>query len=163
MIEFIGLVTTIHKWLSDTLPSSSYWTIHGNYSVFQLYSVVLLQFWSELRLAVPSYNSSARTPPKTPSSVVNNTCLLVRYLTMMSYCWERMLQECVYRAVASQWTYAWQYFRSLSFIKERVYATCVLACEPISTFGTGDLSSRSVMWPYVIWGHPTSYLIPYSM
>jgi hypothetical protein len=31
---------------------------------------------------VPSYNSSARTPWKTPSSVVNNACLLVRYPAM---------------------------------------------------------------------------------
>jgi hypothetical protein len=30
----------------------------------------------------PSYNSSARTPRKTPSSVVKNACLLVCYLAM---------------------------------------------------------------------------------
>jgi hypothetical protein len=33
-------------------------------------------------LTVPTYNSSARTPPKTPSSIVKNACLLVRYLAM---------------------------------------------------------------------------------
>jgi hypothetical protein len=47
-----------------------------------LYSFVLLQFWSELRLTVPSYNFSAQTPRKTPSSFVKNACLLVRYLAM---------------------------------------------------------------------------------
>jgi hypothetical protein len=74
---FMQLVTTVHKPLSDTLSSSSDWTLHGYYSDFQPNSVVLLQFWSELRLTVPS---SARTPRKTQSSVVKNVCLLVRYL-----------------------------------------------------------------------------------
>jgi hypothetical protein len=32
----IQLVTTVHKSLSDTLSSSSDWTLHGNYSDFQL-------------------------------------------------------------------------------------------------------------------------------
>jgi hypothetical protein len=38
------------------------------------YSVVLR--------SVPSYNSSARTPRKMPSSVIKNACLLVRYLAI---------------------------------------------------------------------------------
>jgi hypothetical protein len=46
------------------------------------YSVVLLQFWTELRLTVSSYDSSARTPRKTASSVFDNACLFVRYLAM---------------------------------------------------------------------------------
>jgi hypothetical protein len=33
---FLQLITTIHKSLCDTLSSSSDWTIHGNYSNFQL-------------------------------------------------------------------------------------------------------------------------------
>jgi hypothetical protein len=33
---FIQLVTTVHKSLSKTLSSSSNWTLHGNYSDFQL-------------------------------------------------------------------------------------------------------------------------------
>jgi hypothetical protein len=33
-------------------------------------------------LSLPSYNSSARTPRKTPSSLMKNACLLVRYLGM---------------------------------------------------------------------------------
>jgi hypothetical protein len=33
---FIQLVTTVHKSLSDTVPSSSDWTFHWNYSYFQL-------------------------------------------------------------------------------------------------------------------------------
>jgi hypothetical protein len=49
---------------------------------FQLNSIVLFQFWSDLRLTVPSCNSSARTPRKTPSSVVKNAYILVRCLKM---------------------------------------------------------------------------------
>jgi hypothetical protein len=41
-----------------------------------VYSFLLLQLWSELRLTVPSYNFSARIPRKTPSSVVKNACYL---------------------------------------------------------------------------------------
>jgi hypothetical protein len=41
---FIQLVTTVHKSLSDTLSSSPDWTLHGNYSDFQLNSFALLQF-----------------------------------------------------------------------------------------------------------------------
>jgi hypothetical protein len=33
-------------------------------------------------MTVPSYNSSARTARKTPSSFVKNACLSVRYLAM---------------------------------------------------------------------------------
>jgi hypothetical protein len=33
-------------------------------------------------LSVSSYNSAARTPQKTPSSIIKNACLLVRYLAM---------------------------------------------------------------------------------
>jgi hypothetical protein len=32
--------------------------------------------------SVPSYNTSARTTQKTPSSLIRNACLLARYLTM---------------------------------------------------------------------------------
>jgi hypothetical protein len=38
-------------------------------------------------LTVPSYNSSARTPRKTPSSVVKNVCLPVSYLTKDFLLW----------------------------------------------------------------------------
>jgi hypothetical protein len=48
---------------------------------------------------VPSYNSSARTPRKTPSSLVNNACLLVRYIAMnILLLLTVQLRECVYRA-----------------------------------------------------------------
>jgi hypothetical protein len=47
-----------------------------------LYSVILLQFWPERRLTVTSYNLPARTPRKSPSSVVKNSYLLGRYLAM---------------------------------------------------------------------------------
>jgi hypothetical protein len=63
-IEFIG---PLYNWLQQfknhylTLSSSSDWTLPWNYSDFQLHSVVLLPFWSELRLTMLSYNSSART------------------------------------------------------------------------------------------------------
>jgi hypothetical protein len=33
---FIQVVTTVHESLSDPLSSSSYWTLHGNYSDSQL-------------------------------------------------------------------------------------------------------------------------------
>jgi hypothetical protein len=79
---FIQLGTTVHKSLSDALSSSSDWSLHGNYSDFQLNSVVFPQFRSDLQLTVPSYKSSARTPRKTQSTVVDNVCLLVRYLAM---------------------------------------------------------------------------------
>jgi hypothetical protein len=64
--SFIELATTVHKSVSDTLSSSS--TGHSrllatfHYSTTPLYSVHLL--------TVPSYNSSARTSRKTPSSLV---------------------------------------------------------------------------------------------
>jgi hypothetical protein len=81
---FIQLVTTVHKSLRHChlLP-----TAHSTGTVLTsnwtpLYSVVLLQFWSELLLTVPPYNSSAWTPRKAPSSFVKNACLLVRYLAM---------------------------------------------------------------------------------
>jgi hypothetical protein len=82
----IQLVTTVHKSLSDTLSSSSDWTLHGNCSDFQLNSVALL-----VLLCTPSYsfssfvsyyNASARTTKKSPYSVVKNVYLLVRYLAM---------------------------------------------------------------------------------
>jgi hypothetical protein len=92
MIEFI---VPLYNWLQQftnhylTHSSSYYWTLHWNYSDFQLnsvvlpfYSVVLLQFCSEQPLTVPSYNSSAWTSRKTPSSVVKSSCVLVRYLAM---------------------------------------------------------------------------------
>jgi hypothetical protein len=45
------------------------------------YSELLFYIPSRL-LTVSSYNSSARTPRKTPSSVVKNACLLVRYVAL---------------------------------------------------------------------------------
>jgi hypothetical protein len=42
-----------------------------------------IYYSSQLPPTVPSFNSSARTPWKTPSSVVKNECLLVRYLAMV--------------------------------------------------------------------------------
>jgi hypothetical protein len=51
--------------------------------------------------SVSSYKPLARTPQKTPSSIVNDACLLVHYLTMdviLSHA--NASQECVYRVVA---------------------------------------------------------------
>jgi hypothetical protein len=85
---FIQLVTTVQKSLSDTLSSSSDWTLHGNYSDFQLNSVVLPQFsFSFFHTSLSHshsyfYNSSARAPRKRRSSVVKNACLLSRYLAV---------------------------------------------------------------------------------
>jgi hypothetical protein len=67
-----------------------------------------LLFYTPSRLlTVPSYNSSARIPRKTPSSIVKNACLLVRYLPMdvLLLSCALVLRECVYRPVAEQWVY----------------------------------------------------------
>jgi hypothetical protein len=93
---FMQLVTTVHKSLSDILSSSSGWTLHWNYSDFQmklrctpLYSTYSFNYLFSL-LTVPSYKSSAWAPRKTLSSVVKNACLLARYPAMdVLYCWER--------------------------------------------------------------------------
>jgi hypothetical protein len=42
MIEFIGPWYNCRRSLSDTLSSSSYWSLHGNYSDFQLNCLLLL-------------------------------------------------------------------------------------------------------------------------
>jgi hypothetical protein len=73
---FIQLITTVHKSLSDTLSSSSDWTLHWN-CIFWLPTELnpavlprtpLYSFNSlSILLTVPSYDSSARTPRKTPS------------------------------------------------------------------------------------------------
>jgi hypothetical protein len=45
-----------------------------------------------------SYNYSARTPKKTPSSIVKYACLLARYLVMdVLLLLARVLWDCVYR------------------------------------------------------------------
>jgi hypothetical protein len=103
MIEFIEplyvqQVTTVHKSLSDTLSFSSDCTLQLNYSDFHLNFVVLL-YTPPILLAVPSYNSSARTPQKAPFSVVKNACLLVRYLGMGVLLLKEYASECVYRDV----------------------------------------------------------------
>jgi hypothetical protein len=89
MIEFIGpLYNLLQQFTNHYLTHCHLLpTGHSTGTILTskwtpLYSAVLLQFWSELRLIVPSYNSSARTPRKTPPSVVKNACLLVRYLAV---------------------------------------------------------------------------------
>jgi hypothetical protein len=72
MIKFVQLATIVHKSFSNKLLFSF---------DFQLNSVALLQFWSELQLTVSSFNSSARTSRKTPSCIVKNACLLPRYIS----------------------------------------------------------------------------------
>jgi hypothetical protein len=54
------------------------------------------------RVFVPFYNPLVRTPWKTPSSIVKDACLLVRYLAMdvLLLSRELLLRECVYRVVA---------------------------------------------------------------
>jgi hypothetical protein len=62
-----------------------------------------LLFYTPSRLlTVPFHNSSARTPRKTQSSIVNNACLLIRYLAMNILLLSRalVLRECVCRPVA---------------------------------------------------------------
>jgi hypothetical protein len=79
----IQLVTTVHKSLSDTVSSSSDWTLHWNYSDFQLNC--------QLLLASPYMASGQTTAKKThpfPSNgcplfcVFAGTCLLSRCLAM---------------------------------------------------------------------------------
>jgi hypothetical protein len=81
---FIQLVTTVHKSLSDTLSASSDWTLHGNYSELFHYFTVLRCSPSNLisHSVLYYYNSPAQTPRKTWSSVVENACLLARYIAM---------------------------------------------------------------------------------
>jgi hypothetical protein len=86
---FIQLVKTVHKSLCGTPSRSCDWTLHGNCSDFQLNLFVLL-YTPLLLLTVPSYKFSARTPRKTPSSVIKNACLLhLTYQWMFFYCLER--------------------------------------------------------------------------
>jgi hypothetical protein len=87
LIEFIGPLYHLYNSseITDRLSSSSDWTLHGNYSDFQLNWTPLFRCtlsYSFLFLTVPSYNFLARTPRKTPYSVVKNACLLVRYLAV---------------------------------------------------------------------------------
>jgi hypothetical protein len=58
----------------------------------------LLFSTSSRLLTVPFYNSSARTPWKTPYSIVKEACLLVRYLAMdvLLLSRSRVLRKCVY-------------------------------------------------------------------
>jgi hypothetical protein len=113
--NLLNLCTTCYN---SSLSSSSDWTLHWNYSDFQLnwitplcctpsyslilvctslYFFVLLQF--SLYYSVSSYNSSARTSRKTSSSVVKHACLLVRRLAMnILLLLTAYLLEFVYRA-----------------------------------------------------------------
>jgi hypothetical protein len=84
MVEFIG---PLYNWLQQFtnhylthchLPPTG----HSTWTILTTNWTPLYSFNSDLRLTVPSYNSMARTPRKTPSSVVNNACLLVRYIAM---------------------------------------------------------------------------------
>jgi hypothetical protein len=71
-----------------------------NTVLYSVYSRQLSYTPSRL-LTMLSYNSSARTPRKTPSSIVQNACFLVLYLAMdvLLSC-ACVLRECVYRPVA---------------------------------------------------------------
>jgi hypothetical protein len=89
MIEYIG---PLYNWLQQftnhylthchLLPTGhSTGTVRtSNWTPF--YFVVLLQFWSELLWLCPLMTPRHGPPRKTPSSVVKNACLLVRYPEM---------------------------------------------------------------------------------
>jgi hypothetical protein len=87
LFEFIQLVTTVHKSLTHfhLVPTghSTGTVLTSNWTELH-YSVILPRtpLCSSVLVTVSSYNSSARTPRKTPSSVVKNACLLVPYLAM---------------------------------------------------------------------------------
>jgi hypothetical protein len=83
MIELIG---PLYNWLQQ-------FTNHWYAAIFFRLDTPLELFWlptelnwtellrcTSVLLPVPSYNSSVRTRRETPSSVVKNVCLLVRYL-----------------------------------------------------------------------------------
>jgi hypothetical protein len=57
---------------------------------------------SQFSVLLLSYNTSARTPRKTPSSIVRDACLLVRYLSVevLLLLRARVLREYVYKPVA---------------------------------------------------------------
>jgi hypothetical protein len=63
------------------------------------------------RLSLSLYNPSARTPRKTPSSIVKEACSLIRYLAkdVLLLSRDLALRECVYRTVAYQLVYTSQY------------------------------------------------------
>jgi hypothetical protein len=75
---FTQVVTTVHKSPSDTLSSSS----TGHFRLPPHFTTSLLRCTLSRRLAVSSYNSTARTPRKTPSFVVKSAYLLVHYLAV---------------------------------------------------------------------------------
>jgi hypothetical protein len=64
------------------------------------------------RLSFSLYNPSARTPQKTPSSVIKDPCVLVRYLAMDILLFSRagVLREYFIQTVTWQWVYTSQYF-----------------------------------------------------
>jgi hypothetical protein len=76
---FIQLVTTVHKSLSDILSS---WSTGHSPDCWPNFTTPLLRCTPSRLLTVPSCNTSARTPRKTPSSVVKNACSWVRYLAI---------------------------------------------------------------------------------
>jgi hypothetical protein len=100
MIEFIG---PLCNWLQQF---TNHYLTHCH-----LLRLETLDFWPQFTtplfhctpsrlLTVPSYESSARTPRKTPSSVVKNECLLVCYLAMDDLLLGAYVSGCVYRVVA---------------------------------------------------------------
>jgi hypothetical protein len=106
---FIQLVTTFHKSPSDTLSSSD-WTLHGNYSDFQLNCQLLLA-----SRYISSGQTTAQKAHPLPSSgcmrthignISCNTGYIVarvycgRCLEIgLMYCWLRICCSLVYRAV----------------------------------------------------------------
>jgi hypothetical protein len=87
---FIQLVTTVHKSLSDALPSSSDWTLHGNYSDFQLNC--------QLLLASRCIASGRTTAQKTHPLPINGCPLLLCIVVRIT------LQRAVYQESVSEGT-----------------------------------------------------------
>jgi hypothetical protein len=81
----VQLVTTVHKSLSDTLSSSSDWTLHCDYSDFQLNSVVLPQFsfsFLHISLSHSVLLQLLGTGPTENTVFCCQECVLARYLVM---------------------------------------------------------------------------------
>jgi hypothetical protein len=82
---FIQLVTTVHKSLSDTLPSSSDWTLHGNLSDFQMNCHLLL---------ASRYIASGRTTTQKTHPLPSNGCMWTHIEN--TFCNTGSVVACVY-------------------------------------------------------------------
>jgi hypothetical protein len=111
------LVTTVHKSLSDTLSFFQLDTLD-----FSPHFTAPLYSFSSLSglLTVSSYNPSARIPRKTPSSLFNNSYLLVRYQVLFSvqkWAIKLTLHKALIRSVMTYASPAWEFAADTHLVK----------------------------------------------